>query len=93
MSEEEQTEQSHKERIESIEKKLDHLLTLFTGFIREKGPVNPSGDGEITVPDHFDAAHRWGRHLGDLCRFGKGSYNDPMETLSKLKQTGSLEGA
>jgi hypothetical protein len=24
-------------------------------------------------------------------RFGKGSYDDPMETLSKLKQTGSLE--
>jgi hypothetical protein len=24
-------------------------------------------------------------------RFGKSSYDDPMETLSKLKQTGSLE--
>jgi hypothetical protein len=24
-------------------------------------------------------------------RFGRGSYDDPMETLSKLKQTGSLD--
>jgi hypothetical protein len=91
MSEEEQTEQSHKERFESIEKKLEHLMMAVTAIARDKGLIHPSGDGEITVPDHFDAAHLWGRHLEDLCRFGKGSYNDPMETLSKLKQTGSLE--
>jgi hypothetical protein len=57
MSEEEQTKQSHKERFESIEKKLEHLLTLFTGITREKGPVNPNGVEENTVNDQFDAAH------------------------------------
>ena len=29
--------------------------------------------------------------VGIQVRFGKGSYDDPMEALSKLKQTGSLE--
>ena len=51
MFEEEQTEQSHKERFESFEKKLEHQLTLLTRIIREKGPVNPSGVEENIVND------------------------------------------
>jgi hypothetical protein len=37
---------------------VEHLLTLFTGFIREKGHVNPSGVEENTVNDQFDATHQ-----------------------------------
>jgi hypothetical protein len=36
--------------------------------------------------------HSWREFVRALqIRFGKGSYDDPMETLSKLKQDGLLE--
>jgi len=39
-----------------------------------------------------NSIHGWGDFVRALqIRFGRGSYDDPMETLSKLKQDGSLE--
>jgi hypothetical protein len=78
MSEEEQTEPNQKERIDSIEKKVEHLLTLFTGFIREKGHVNPTGVEENTVHDQFDAAHQWGRNLQGESSSANGVYTKAL---------------
>jgi hypothetical protein len=39
-----------------------------------------------------NSIHGWGDFVRALqIRFGRGSYDDPMETLSKLKQDGALE--
>jgi hypothetical protein len=39
-----------------------------------------------------NALTTWLKFLSNLqTQFGKGSYDDPMETLVKLKQTGSME--